>query len=341
MFNMGLDLRPILTIKKIEISYLSGKWVTIDANNMLYQFLALIRSPDGKSLTDKKGRTTSHLIGLLYRTTKLITEFDVYPVFVFDGPPPKFKSKELAKRREERQKLRIEWKKAIARQDFRTAWSKAVRMDSLTKEMIVDAKKLLSLLGLPQVQAPSEGEAQAAYMVKKGNVNFCISQDYDSLLFGAPKVVRNLTFTGIRYLPSKGTVYKITPELVTLEENLTKLRITYDQLIQIALLIGTDYNDGAPGIGPKTALKLIRRFGNIENLPKSIKNALGEYKEIYNFFKIPPVTNNYTLSIGKIYKERLLEFLCEEHDFNKKRVINVLKRLENKFEKQSTLADYT
>ncbi|MCD6483728.1 MAG: flap endonuclease-1 [Candidatus Odinarchaeota archaeon] len=337
---MGLNLRPILTVKNIEISYLSGKWITIDANNMLYQFLALIRSPDGRRLTDKKGRTTSHLIGLLYRTTKLITEFDIYPVFVFDGYPPKFKSKELEKRRRERQKLRNEWEQAIARHDFRTAWSKAVRMDSLTKEMIVDAKKLLSLLGLPQVQAPSEGEAQAAYMVKKGDANFCVSQDYDALLFGAPLVVRNLTFTGIRYLPSKGTAYKIAPELVVLEDVLAQLKITHDQLIQIALLMGTDYNEGVFGIGPKKALKLIRRFGSIENLPKQIKNALGEYQEIFNFFKNPPVTKKYTLTIGKIYKDRLIEFLCEEHDFNKKRVMAVLKKLEEKFEKQATLADF-
>ena len=307
---------------------------------MLYQFLALIRTPEGRSLTDEKGRVTSHLIGLLYRTTKLITEFNVYPVFVFDGHPPKFKLKELTKRHKEREKLRIEWKQAVARHDLRVAWAKAVRMSSLTKDLISDAKKLLSLLGLPQVQAPSEGEAQAAYMNKRGDVDFCVSQDYDSLLFGAPFIVRNLTFTGIRYLPSKGTAYKIKPELVILEENLTKLKITHDQLIQIALLVGTDYNKGIPGVGPKKALKLIRKYGSIEKLPKPIKNMLGDYQEVYNFFKNPPITKNYKLSIGKIYKERLLEFLCDEHNFNEKRVMTVVKKLEEKFEKQATLKDF-
>jgi len=329
---LGVKLSPLLPRKQISFKHLSNKYIAIDGNNMLYQFLALIRTPDGRPLTDSRGRITSHLIGLLYRTTHLIIEHNIKTVFIFDGKPPRIKSKELEKRREERKKLKEQWIEAIERGDLRTAWSKAVRMDSLSKTMVDDAKRLLKFLGIPVIQAPSEGEAQAAYMAKKGDVWCASSQDYDSLLFGAPRLVRNLTLTGRKAKPSKGIVYRLLPELITLNDVLNEHSITYEQLIDIAILIGTDYYEGIHGVGPKTALKLIKKFGTIENLPAKYLSKLD--MDIVNYvrdvFKKPEVTDNYSLEFRDVDGNKIIEFLCDERDFNRERVEKVIYELKMK-----------
>ncbi|HXX72812.1 MAG TPA: hypothetical protein VEI80_03885, partial [Candidatus Acidoferrales bacterium] len=183
---MGFDLSPLAVRRQITLEDLRGRSLAVDANNMLYQFLALIRMRDGRPFTDSHGNVTSHLLGLLMRTTRLIGDYGVRPIFVFDGKPPKLKARTLHARREYREQAKREWAVAVERGDYATAWSKAVRMDSLTKAMQEDAKKMLGLLGIPWVQAPEEGEAQAAYIARKGEVWAANSRDYDSVLFGAP-----------------------------------------------------------------------------------------------------------------------------------------------------------
>jgi len=147
-----------------------------------------------------------------------------------------------------------EWQEALKEGDYAKAFSKAVMTGVLTSEMIDDAKTLLKLLGIPWVQAPAEAEAQAAYMAKRGDVWASSSRDYDSLLFGTPRLVRYLTITGREFLPSKGISRPLKPELIVLEEFLSEIGLTREQLIDLAILIGTDFNDGIKGIGPKTAL---------------------------------------------------------------------------------------
>lgn len=341
---MGVKLGPLIPKKQISFRHLTGKYIAIDGNNTMYQFLALIRTPEGRPLSDRSGRITSHLIGLLYRTTHLIIEYDIKPVFVFDGRPPTIKSKELEKRHLEREKAKILWKEALERGDLRDAWAKAVRMDSLSKTMIQDAKKLLKLLGIPFVQAPSEGEAQAAFMTKKGDVWCTVSQDYDSILFGAPRLVRNLTLTGKRAKPSKGIVYRLLPELITLNEILLANSITYDQLIDIAILIGTDFYEGIQGIGPKKAIKLIQNYKKIEKLPEKYLEKINFeiVEQIRQIFKDPQVTEDYDISYKEVNESGVIEFLCDECDFNKQRVEKVLEQLKSSKKKiwQGSLEDW-
>jgi flap endonuclease-1 len=307
----------------------------VDANNYLYQFLALIRTRDGTPLKDREGNITSHLAGLMFRSTRLIQDYQMKLVFVFDGKPPKQKEQEIIKRRQQREKALTEYKRALEKGDLATAWSKVVMTSRLTKPLVEDAQRLLSLLGIPYVQAPSEAEAQTAYMAKKGEVWAASSKDYDSLLFGAPRLLRYLTIYGREFYPSRGISKPLKPELMELERILTHNGITLKQLIDIAILVGTDFNQGVKGIGPKTALKLLKEYGVIGNLPAETKSRLAEnLDEIRKIFLQPLVTDDYDLSYKELREEALYRFLCEERDFSKERVGVIVGRMKEFYARQ-------
>lgn len=324
---MGVNLTPIILKKEVELSELRGKLIAVDGNGELYQFLALIRMPDGTPLRGPDGNVTSHLVGLLYRTTRLISEYGIKPIFVFDGKPPELKGKELKRRREIKERYTMEYELALAEGDLKKAFSKATMTSRLTPSMVEDAKKLLSLLGIPYVQAPSEGEAQASFMVKKGDAWATGSKDYDSLLFGTPRLARFITVSGKEFLPSKGEFRPLKPEIITLEEVLKSYGITYEQLIDISILIGTDFNEGVKGIGPKKALSLIKKYGCIENLSDDIKEKIDELEEIRKIYLQHDVTEDYKISYGKIDEKELIKFLCGEKGVSQKRVEMVIERM--------------
>ncbi|HUV33511.1 MAG TPA: hypothetical protein VMW22_01170, partial [Candidatus Desulfaltia sp.] len=236
---MGVPLTPIIVKKTLTLGDLKGRSFAVDAFNVLHQFLALIRTRDGTPLMDRDGHVTSHLVGLAFRTTRLISDYGMRLVFVFDGRPPTLKSGEVEKRREARRKAEQEYQEALSRGDVAAAHSKAVMTGRLTGQALEDTKRLLTLLGIPWVQAPGEGEAQAAYMARRGHVWASNSRDYDSLLFGAPRLVRYLTIGGEEWLPSKGRARKLEPELIDLETLLGHLEITREQLIDLSILVGT------------------------------------------------------------------------------------------------------
>lgn len=327
---MGVNLTPIIVKDKIRLRDLRGRSLAVDANNVLYQFLALIRTRTTSPLMGPDGTVTSHLVGLLYRTSHLISKYHLTLVFVFDGKPPLLKRGEIEKRHKLREKAMREWQEALKEGDYAKAFSKAVMTGVLTSEMIDDAKTLLKLLGIPWVQAPAEAEAQAAYMAKRGDVWASSSRDYDSLLFGTPRLVRYLTITGREFLPSKGISRPLKPELIVLEEFLSEIGLTREQLIDLAILIGTDFNDGIKGIGPKTALSLIKKHGKIEDLPKEIREKIpSHYQEIRKIFLEPEVTDDYSVRYGSLMENELYEFLCVKKGFSKPRVKRVVQRLKS------------
>jgi len=246
---VGVVLTPIVTKETLSLSALRGRTLAVDGNGELYQFLALIRLRDGTPLADSTGRVTSHLAGLFYRTTRLIADHGASLVFVFDGAPQALKAAEIAKRREIRRRYEEEHAAAVARGDEAAAYSKATMTSRLTREMIAEARELLRLMGIPTVQAPSEGEAQASHMAAVSpRIWAAASKDYDALLFGAPRLVRFLTISGKEFLPSQGTFRPIVPETLELERLLATWRIDREGLIDLALLVGTDFNDGVKGI---------------------------------------------------------------------------------------------
>ena len=325
---MGVLLTPILKREQTSFKALYGRSFAVDASIELHQFLALIRKPDGSLFTDPKGRVTSHLIGLLTRTSRLVTDYNLRPLFVFDGWPNPLKRATIEARKRVQQKAQTEYVQAIAAKDYPRAWSKVVMTGRVTGEVLADAKRLLSLMGIPWLEALEDGEAQASFMAAKGDVWAVGSKDYDCLLFGAPILARYLTLTGKEYLPSKRTSRPLIPELVKLADNLDILGISREQLVDLALLVGTDFNEGVMGIGPKKGLALIRKYGTAEKFPEEIRKELpDDLDQVRSVFLHPRVLENYSLKRERPDPEGLVEFLCEERAFSRDRVEKVADRL--------------
>lgn len=328
---MGVNFKDLVLRREIAIDDLKKKILAVDTHNHLYQYITTIRSADGKPLMDSKGNITSHLTGLFTRTANLI-EREIKLVFVFDGEPPELKYKEI----EKRAALKIEaeklYKEAVKEKNIEEMRKYASRTSRLTDSMIEESKRLIEALGCPVVQAPSEGEAQAAHLVKKGEAFAVISQDFDSLLFGAAKLLRNISITQKKKLPGKLGYESTKPEIINLQESLKKLGINQEQLIIIAILIGTDYNSGGiKGIGPKNALKLVLKYkNNFDALFDEVNWAASfdfSWREVFGIITKIPVTEEYGLKWKSPDEGKIIELLCEEHDFSRERVDSILKKV--------------
>jgi len=313
---MGVALRDIIADYKTPVTWeaLPGTAV-IDANNALYQFLTIIRQPDGTPLMDRHGRVTSHLSGILFRIASFM-EKGIKPVFVFDGKPTALKQATIDERRKIRDAAREGWKEALERGDEVEAYKQARSSTRVDATIIETSKELLGLMGIPVVQAPGEGEAQASYMVAKGDARYVVSQDYDTLLFGAPNLVRNLTVSGRRKI--RGRTITVSPERLVLSEILSGLRLTREELIQIGILIGTDFNPGVDGVGAKTGLKIVQK-GEFE---AKIHEKIPDFDPapVIDLFLNPPVTNDYALATGHPDPEGIRKMLCDGYDFSEDRV---------------------
>jgi flap endonuclease-1 len=325
---MGVNLGDLVPKTAVDLKNLNGKKVAIDAYNALYQFLAIIRQPDGTPLKDHKGFVTSHLSGLFYRTCNLM-EMGIKAIYVFDGMPPTLKEAEIKRRSKIKDEAQVKYEHALVAGKTEEARTYAQMTSRLKDYMTDDSKHLLKCLGVPWVQAPSEGEAQAAYITKKGDANYCSSQDFDSLLFGAPLLLRNLTISGKRKLPKKNVYIEVVPEIVEMAKTIKELGVTHEQLIDIGILIGTDYNpDGVKGVGPKSALKLIKEYGSLEYTLPALKDAVFpvEPQLIRDIFVHPRVTDSYVLNWQEPDIECVVGFLCGEKDFSEERVQKALSK---------------
>lgn len=326
---MGVDLGSLFKKEKCAFNDFRDRVIAIDAHNVLHQFLSIIRQRDGTPLKDSQGKITSHLSGLLYRTANLI-EARIRPAYIFDGEPHPLKAKTLAERMERKELAEKEWKDAIEKGDLETARIKAQQTSRVTEEIVDQSKELLDALGIPHVQAPSEGEAQASYMAKKGDSYAVGSQDFDCLLFGSPLLIRNLTSSGRRKLPGKKAYVQIHPELIRLKPNLKSLKVVQKQLVDIAILVGTDFNEGIKGIGPKKGYNLIKKTGNVENALATVgqSNAptFAEIKDIRNIFLHPKVTDKYSLKWSPPNNDAVLKILCDRHQFSRERIEPVLEK---------------
>ncbi|MDI6701932.1 flap endonuclease-1 [Methanothermobacter wolfeii] len=327
---MGVKLKDIVSPRKIGFDDLRGRIVAVDAANSIYQFLSSIRQRDGTPLMDREGRVTSHLSGILYRTAAVM-EREIKVFYVFDGRSHHLKGSTISKRVEARKKSEVEWKRALEEGDIERARKYAVRSSRMSDDIVEGSKRLLELMGVPYVQAPSEGEAQASFMVRKGDAWAVASQDYDCLLFGAPRVVRNLTLSG-----------KLQePEIIELEAALKKLSLTREQLVDLAILVGTDFNPGIKGIGPKKGLKLIRERGDIFGVLEEVDgDPGGDPLVLRRIFLEPDVTGDYELKWRKPDREGVLEFLCSEHGFSEERVLSALKKIEKASFTQKSLEEW-
>ncbi len=337
---MGLNIRDIVSRKEIEIKDLKGKIVCVDAYNMLYQFLSTIRQIDGTPLMDNKKRITSHLSGIFYRNMNLISE-GLKLIYVFDGKPPELKRKTHRRRGEGRELARGRYEEAKKVEDLVAMKRYSSQLIRLDDEMIRESKELLEAMGVCVIQAPSEGESQAAYLNKiDGDIYATVSQDYDSLLFGAPRLIRNLGLARRRKTFSGWM--EIKPELIELEKVLNFLEINLDQLICLGILVGTDYNPkGIPGTGQKRALEIVKKyrqpvliFKNVEEQMMSLlEQDRFDWKEIFQLFHKPNVIKT-EIVFPEVDEEKIKKILVEEHDFSEARVEKQFEKLRKVKEKR-------
>lgn len=338
---MGVDITSLLSSREVSFSDFEGRTVAIDASIFIYNFLHTIRNVDGSLFSDSKGNITSHLIGILSRTCSLLSH-KIKPIFVFDGKPPIMKGKELLKRRVYRERAKELYEIAKSSGDVEGMKKYKSSFVHINKEMIDDAKKLISLLGCPFIQAPSEAEAQATFLVKKGDASVVISQDSDVLLFGAPFLVRNF-FASNKKIDGK----TILPLEFSLKETLDKNDLSLDQLIFLSMLVGTDYNvGGIRKIGPVKALDLVKQFDNPDDLFSFVKwDEFFDFswREVFELFKNPEIVENYEISFSSCDEKVLKKFLVNEREFSVSRVDKALEVL-NKFNsslRQKGLGDFS
>ncbi len=320
---MGVDISSLISPEQVDLKNFKGNMMGFDAYNILYQFLSNIREFDGSPLRDKQGNVTSHLSGLFYRNINII-EIGIIPVYVFDGKPHPLKERTIKERIMLKEKAEKEYLESLAMGDMEKARSYASRTSRLTQDMVTESMELLNAMGIPTIVSPSEGEAEASYLCKRGRVSYVVSQDYDSLLFGAPKLLRNVTISGKRRAGKGGRTIDINPEVILLEDVLKANQITHEQLVDIGILVGTDFNEGIKGIGPKKALQLIKKYGSIRNIP-DIK--IENYEEIRNIFLNPNVVDVPTIQIPAIDENKIVDILVNKHDFSMERVESALSRI--------------
>ena len=326
---MGVKFKDIVSPQDINLKDLEGRTVAIDAYNTLYQFLSGIRQRDGSPLMDANGNVTSHLSGLLYRTASIVDK-GIKPVYVFDGDVSQYKTKTVEKRRALREEANQKYEEAKAAGNIEEARKYAIRSSRLSPYIIESSKALLEYMGVPFVQAKGEGEAQGAYMVNQGDAWAVASQDYDCLLFGAPRILRNLTLSGgLSNL-----------EYLELDKVLEDLDLTREQLVDVALMVGTDFNDGIHGIGAKTGIKLIKK-ASLEDVlvEKGITDVPVDPDELRNIFLKHDVNTDYKIKFKSVNNEKLVEFMCEEHGFSQSRVLNVADKLKKLNSTQKSLMD--
>ncbi len=339
---MGIPVKDLISSKEIGLDDFRGKVLVIDAYNMLYQFLTTVRQRDGSPLTDSNGNITSHLTGLFSRMSNLM-ERGIRPAFVFDGTPPELKSREKERRKSIKLEALKKYEAAKDAEDLEGMKRYASQATRMTPEVIEGSKRLISAFGCPVIDAPSEGEAQAAYVVRKGHGYATVSQDFDTLLYGTPRLVRNLSVAGKRKRTGKLGYVTVRPEEIVLSENLNRLGIDIDQLTALAMLVGTDYNiGGIKGIGPKKALELVKKHGkDFEELFKEVKWDESfdlPWTEVYYLFKNMPMTDDYKLEWKEVDTKEIKKFLCEERDFSPERVDKGLEKLGPK--EQKGLGDF-
>ena len=333
---MGVDLKNIITTTPIKVSDLVDKTIAIDAYNTIYQFLSTIRGPMGESLTNNNGKITSHLSGLFYRNINFLSN-NIKLVYIFDGKPSQLKMKEIKRRRKVKEDAKEKYQKAIDDGRLEDAKKYSQGTVELSDEIIQQSKYLLELFGIPHVQAKSDGEALASNLTTTGKVFACASQDYDSLLFGAKRLIRNLTISGRRKIPNRNKYVAVEPEIIYQTKILETTKLSLDQLIDVGILIGTDFNPGGfSGIGPKTALKLVRENGKLEKINKiqeKLKNT--PYQEIREIFLEEYNDKNIEFDFKRPDHDKILKFLCDKMSFSYERVSSSLEKLKKIEEQRS------
>lgn len=272
------DLRDLAVIEPVSFDDIGGSVVAVDAHNWLYRYLTTtVKWTASEAYTTADGVEVANLVGAVQGLPKFF-EHDLTPVFVFDGAVAELKSEEVERRREQRERYEEDLEAAREREDPIAVARLESRTQRLTDTIVETTRELLALLDVPVVDAPAEGEAQCAYMARQGVADYAGTEDYDALLFGAPQTLRQLTSSG-------------DPELMDLEATLAEHGLTREQLVDVAILCGTDFNEGIRGVGPKTAVSLVREYDNIYAVLENRSEDIPHVDRLRALFLDPAVSD--------------------------------------------------
>lgn len=330
---MGIKLQDLVARNTIDLSRLAGKVIAVDAPNVIMSLFNFARkSPDGSSaelILDRTQRPISHLYGLLYRVSFYYSK-KIFPIFCFDGLDSDLKKIKTKDRLNDfifTQKL---YQTLIDSGNRESARQVAQSKEYMWPNIIKESKQLLGALGVPCISSPASAESQCAQLVKDGIAHYSNSQDFDSLLFGCPRVVQNLSKSRRRKVQGRWTYEKITPVSIDLKKSLIILGIDIFQLVDMALLIGCDYFQGVRNVGPKHAHKFIVQHKNLESVIR-VERANFDFSgltpgiiaKVRKIFLLPEVIAQYSdLRWNHPNEQRTLFLLCEDHHLNRERVQN-------------------
>jgi len=341
---MGIKLQNLVIRNKIEFSELACKIIAIDAPNIVMSLFNFARkegvNSSGGAILDRTQRPISHLYGLLYRVNFFYSK-KIFPIFCFDGKDSELKKLNTKDRLNDFRFTEKWYQKAYQSGNRELAKQIALSKEYMWQNIIQESKKLLSALGVPFIESPASAESQCAQLVKEKIVHYSNSQDYDSLLFGCPHLLQNVSKSLKRKIQGRWTYQKVVPYAIHLKETLNQLGIDQFQLVDMALMMETDYFPGIRSIGPKTALKLIKQYNTIETI---IKKEYSKYDfldlthevimKIRKIFLVPEVVKiSDSLSWTFPNEPQILSLLCEEHNLNRERVENNVTKLITNFEK--------
>jgi len=272
------DLRDLAAIEEVSFDTLEGSVIAVDAHNWLYRYLTTtVKWTASEAYTTDSGEEVANLIGTVTGVAKFF-ENDLTPVFVFDGAVTELKADEVERRREQRERYEQDLEDAREREDPVAVARLESRTQRLTDTIVETTRELLDLLDVPVVDAPAEGEAQCAHMAQNGTVDYAGTEDYDVLLFGSPMTLRQLTSSG-------------NPELMDLSATLAEHGLTREQFVDVAILCGTDFNEGIRGIGPKTAVSLLSEHGNIYSVLENREETIPHVDRVRRLFLNPAVVD--------------------------------------------------
>jgi len=335
---MGVKLQELVLREPINISELKGKIVAIDAPNIIFSLLNFSYKNKqfdlSNLMTDRTQRAISHLYGLLFRINFYYSK-RMFPLFCFDGRDSELKRMVTKDHLHDFRVVKEWYQDAIHNGNKELARKLALGKEFLWPNIIAESKQLLHALGVPYLESPASAESQCAYLVKAKIAHYAVSQDFDSLLFGCPALIQNLSKSLRRKVQGKWMYNKVSTLKVDLEANLKRLRLDPFQLVDLAMLLGTDYNSGVKHIGPKTALELIKTYHNLESI-------IASQKKRYDFTHLTPENiqkirkiflNSDVLKILPDFywdppnRAKIIELMCEDHTLNTERVENNVQKV--------------
>jgi len=290
--------------------------IGIDANLLMYKMIYAIRR-NGYDILNGETAIT-HIHSLLSKFRRFI-EYNITPVFVFDGMPPVLKHAELDKRHSFQESMRKRYEEPQTPAEKKKYY---FMKSDISVQEITDCMNLISIFGWTVIEAIEEADSQLAQMSQSGQIDYVASDDLDILIFGGKKLLKNFT------VDKKKTIQEIDLDVLK-----TTTGLSDKQLIDLVILLGCDYCKGVKGIGPISAYNLIKKVGSIEVLvqQKLLKEAPHNYAKTQKNYLKPLVMSAKSIEISpfNLNKDKLRTFLLS-FDYSADQITKIIDHIESK-----------